>query len=74
MKPGTYDRVKQAMGCTDVAVRLRELCIAGGFTPSLARLGLCWDEVFEVIKRYASHRQTNPVDVTDLPSLESFSR
>ncbi len=72
MKPGTYNRVKQAMGCTNVAARLTKLCAAGGFTPSLAGLGLGWDEVFEVMKRYASHRQTNPVDVTDAFARELF--
>lgn len=66
--PGTYDCVKQAMGTNDPATRIEELCARGGFECSLSRFGLKrsdWEQVREVMSRYASHRQTNPVEVTD---------
>ena len=67
-KPGAYDQVKRAMGCDDVAARLEAMCAAGGFSNDLAQFGLSksdWPEVLAAMNRYASHRQTNPVEVTD---------
>jgi alcohol dehydrogenase class IV len=66
--PGTYDSVKQVMGTNDLAARIEELCVHGGFQCDLSRFGLKrsdWEKVREVMSRYASHRQTNPVEVTD---------
>jgi len=68
LRPGTYDEVKRAMGCEDAAKRLTELCLAGGFSPNLSQFNMKpedWNEVLAALNRYGSHRQTNPVDVTD---------
>jgi len=73
--PGVYDQVKRAMDCTDVAGCLEKWCSEGGFANSLSVLGLepsDWPEVKEVMGRYASHRQTNPVEVTDDYARELF--
>ena len=67
-KPGVYNEVKRAMNCSDVAERFLELCAAGGFSCDLSQFGLCasdWDRVLEIMNRYASHRKTNPAEVTD---------
>lgn len=67
-RPGAYDEVKRAMGCEDVAARLLELCAAGGVSTSLADYGLKpsnEDAIIDAMNRYGSHRQTNPVEVTD---------
>ena len=67
-RPSTYDEVKRAMGCADVTARLIELCSAGGISTSLSHYGLTpsnKDAVIEAMNRYGSHRQTNPVEVTD---------
>ncbi|MGQ9454844.1 MAG: iron-containing alcohol dehydrogenase family protein [Armatimonadota bacterium] len=66
--PGVYDEVAHAMRVSDVATALEEMCAAGGFTCSLSSLGIGasdWPAVREIMLRYASHRQTNPVDVSD---------
>ncbi|MHB9035162.1 MAG: iron-containing alcohol dehydrogenase family protein [Armatimonadota bacterium] len=73
--PGTYDAVKRAMGCDDLAARLTKLCASGGFSNSLAQFGLKssdWERVCEVMNRYGSHRATNPVEVTDAFAEELF--
>lgn len=66
--PGSYDEVKRAMDVQDIPARMEELCAAGDFECSLAQFGLSsdsWESVRETMARYASHRQTNPVEVTD---------
>ncbi len=76
-KPSAYDEVKRAMGTDDVGGRLESLCSAGGFTCSLSRFGVKesdWPVVREIMSRYASHRQTNPVEVTDDYARELFLR
>lgn len=73
--PTVYEQVERAMGCRDVAARIEELCAGGGFECSLARFGLTsaeWPEVLQAMNRYASHRQTNPSDVTDDYAHELF--
>lgn len=73
--PGAYDEVKRATGCNDVPERLEELCAEAGFATSFSQFGLKasdWDQVSEVMARYASHRQTNPVEVTDDYAREIF--
>lgn len=73
--PGQYDEVKRAMDCSDIASRLEELQTAGGFTGKLKNYGLNasdWDEIRNAMNRYASHRQTNPVEVTDDYARELF--
>ncbi len=73
--PRTYDEVKKAMGCGDVADRLTELCAAGGFQNNLSQFGLKatdWGNILEVMNRYGSHRATNPVEVTDGFAQELF--
>ncbi len=73
--PGTYDEVKRAMGTDDLAGRIEELCQAGGSPCNLSRFGLSardWERVSEIMSRYASHRQTNPVEVTDGYAQELF--
>jgi len=73
--PGTYDEVKRAMRCEDVAKRLAGLCTAGGVSTDLAHYGLkasdC-DAVIAAMNRYGSHRQTNPIEVTDNWARELF--
>lgn len=67
-RPGVYDETKRAMGCDDLSARLKELCSAGEVATSLSRFGLelsHTDEVIAALNRYGSHRQTNPVEVTD---------
>ncbi len=74
-RPGAYDDVKRAMGCEDVASRLKELCVAGGVSTSLASYGMTvsqTEEVIEAMNRYGSHRQTNPVEVTDSWARELY--
>lgn len=76
-RPGVYDEVKRAMGCADVPVRLRQLCEAGGVPTSLSHYGLTSsdeDEIIEAMNRYGSHRQTNPVEVTDEWARELIER
>ena len=66
--PAAYDEVRRAMGVDDVAARLIEFCHAGGVSTSLSSYGLAAsaaDEVIAAMNRYGSHRQTNPVAVTD---------
>ncbi|MCE5323384.1 iron-containing alcohol dehydrogenase [bacterium] len=73
--PGTYNEVKNAMGCDDVAFRLIELCKAAGFSSNLAQFGLKesdWSGICEAMNRYGSHRITNPVEVTDDFAKELF--
>lgn len=67
-RPGVYDDVKRAMGCEDVPARLKELCAAGGVSINLSHYGMNasqTDDVIAAMNRYGSHRQTNPVEVTD---------
>ena len=67
-KPGVYDEVKRAMSCEDVAARLVELCNAGGVSTDLSHYGMKasdWPPVLAALTRYGSHRQSNPVEVTD---------
>lgn len=74
--PSAYDEVRRAIGSEDPAGRLEELCRAGGLTCSLSALGLKasdWPVVREVMTRYASHRRTNPVEVTDEYAEELFA-
>ncbi len=73
--PGVYAEVARIMNCSNVALRIEELCISGGFDCKLAKFGLKsddWPEVLEIMKRYASHRKTNPVEVTDDYARELF--
>ena len=73
--PGTYDDVKRAMACDDVAKRLAELCEAGGVSTNLSHYGLTASDeaaVIATMNRYGSHRQTNPVEVTDEYARELF--
>jgi alcohol dehydrogenase class IV len=75
--PSVYDEVRRAMGTDDVAKRLEELCSSGGFACNLAAFGIKesdWPKVSEIMSRYASHRQTNPVEVTDEYARELFLR
>jgi len=75
--PGTYDEVKRAMGCDNVAGRLTELCEAGGVSTDLSSYGLKpsdSDAVIAAMNRYGSHRRTNPVEVTDDWARELFER
>jgi len=72
-RPDVYDEVQRAMGCDSVAARLIELCSAGGVSTSLSSYGLTSsdeDAVIEAMNRYGSHRQTNPVEVTDAYARE----
>ena len=74
-RPGVYDDVKRAMGCKDVPKRLTELCASGGVSTDLSHFGLKssdWDEVLAALTRYGSHRQTNPVEVTDTYARRLF--
>lgn len=74
-RPGVYDEVRRAMGCEDASARLRELCAAGGVATQLSRFGLKpsdEDAVIAALNRYGSHRQTNPVEVTDTWARELF--
>lgn len=67
-RPGAYGEVKRAMGCEDVPARLMQLCAAGGVSTDLLHYGMNGSQTAEVIaamNRYGSHRQTNPVEVTD---------
>lgn len=67
-RPAAYSDVKRAMGADDVAARLVELSDAGGVSTSLSSYELTMadeDEVIAAMNRYGSHRQTNPVEVTD---------
>lgn len=67
-RPDIYKEVRQAMGCENIPSLLKELCASGGISTSLASYGMNAsqaDEVIEALKRYGSHRQTNPVEVTD---------
>lgn len=73
--PGVYDKAKRAMGVDDVAACLEEWQKKGGFGGGLSRFGLSgddWPEVREAMGRYASHRGTNPVEVTDEYAEEIF--
>lgn len=75
--PGAYDAVARAMGCDDVAARLKELCDRGGVSTSLASYGLSLpdeDEVIAAMNRYGSHRQTNLVEITDDWARELYRR
>lgn len=75
--PGVYDEVKQAMGVEDVAARLEEWRYLGGLCTGLLQFGLTmseWPEVRKAMERYASHRGTNPVDVTDEYAAELYER
>lgn len=75
--PGTYSEVEQALSAADAAVRIEELCAAGGVAAGLAPYGLSasdWSNVLETMNRYASHRQTNPAEVTDDLAREMFER
>ena len=63
------------MGCENVAARLTELCNAGGISTDLSHYGLKasdWPEVLAALTRYGSHRQSNPVEVTDEYARELF--
>lgn len=67
-RPAAYDEVCDAMVADDVAERLVELCEAGGVSTSLSGYGLKTsdeDQIIAAMNRYGSHRQTNPVEVTD---------
>jgi alcohol dehydrogenase class IV len=72
--PGVYDDVKRAMDADDLAGRIEDLCAAVGLGCSLSGVlrASDWEEVREVMSRYASHRQTNPVEVTDHYAREIF--
>lgn len=72
--PSTYDDVRRAMDADDVAGRIDDLCAAVGLRCGLSRVlhASDWDEVREVMSRYASHRQTNPVEVSDEYARELF--
>ena len=62
-------------GSDDPVSKLQELCASGGFACGLSRFGLKpsdWPEVREVMSRYASHRKTNAVEVTDAYAEELF--
>ncbi|MGC8861895.1 MAG: iron-containing alcohol dehydrogenase family protein [Armatimonadota bacterium] len=75
--PSAYDEVKRAMGSEDPAGKLEELCRSGGFACSLSQFGLKpadWPAVRDAMARYASHRHTNPVEVTDEYAEELFLR
>jgi len=75
--PSAYDEVKRAVGSDDPAGRLGQLCASGGFACSLSQFGLKpsdWPQIREVMSRYASHRRTNPVEVTDGYAEELFMR
>lgn len=75
--PGTYDEVKHAMGCDDVAKRLAEFCEVGGVSTDLSSYGLKpsdSDAIIAAMNRYGSHRQTNPVEVTDDWARELYER
>lgn len=68
LAPGTYDEVRRAMRCDDPAARIEELCANGGVDTRLSSYGFQatdWPRIREIMNRYASHRQTNPVEVTD---------
>ncbi|MCL4499228.1 MAG: iron-containing alcohol dehydrogenase [Chloroflexi bacterium] len=74
--PGVYEEVRRAMSCDDVAGRIEELCQSGGFANNLSQFGLKpsdWDHMLEAMNRYASHRRTNPVEVTDVYAKELFA-
>lgn len=74
--PETYADIARAMGTRDSADRLRELCASGGFAGSLKKLALKpegWDEVCKAMNRYGSHRQSNPVDVSDTYAEELYN-
>ena len=74
--PSAYDEVKRAIGSDDPAPRLENLCASAAFACSLSQFGLKpsdWPHVKEVMSRYASHRQTNPVEVTDEYAEQLFT-
>ncbi|NLN75587.1 MAG: iron-containing alcohol dehydrogenase [Armatimonadetes bacterium] len=67
-RPDAYDEVSRAMGTQDAAERIIELCNSGAVSASLSSYGLKAsdeDDVIAALNRYGSHRQTNPVEVTD---------
>lgn len=73
--PGLYAPVNRAMQTEDAADRIEQLCAEGGIAPGLAQYGLKpsdWPDVLEAINRYASHRQTNPVEVTDEFAMQIY--
>lgn len=74
--PGLYAGVEKALSAPDAAARISELCSEAGVEPGLAAYGLdasAWPRVLEAMNRYASHRQTNPVEVTDDFAKELFA-
>lgn len=75
--PAAYEEVRRAIGVDDVGARLITLCDAGGVSTSLSSYGLRLedeDEVIAAMNRYGSHRQTNPVEVTDDWARELYRR
>jgi len=73
----SYDEVRRAIGSEDPAKTIEELCASGGVGASLAAYGLSaadWPRVLEAMNRYASHRRTNPVAVTDEWARELYTR
>ncbi len=76
-EPGIYDEVKRAMGADDTAAHIEHLCKMGGFDNNLSQFGLKasdWPAVREAMNRYGSHRQTNPIEVTDDYAREIYER
>ena len=75
MCPRVYAQVERAMNCEDLARRITQLCERGHFANNLSQFGLGssdWDEVLDAMNRYASHRQTNPAEVTDAYAKDLF--
>lgn len=75
--PDVYEEVAQAMRVSDVATALEEMCATGGFTCRLSAFGIGasdWPAIREIMSRYASHRQTNPVEVSDEYAEALFMR
>jgi alcohol dehydrogenase class IV len=73
--PGVYDAVKRAIGEIDLAGFVERACLLGGFRCSLKPFGLTegdWPAVLESMNRYASHRKSNPCEVTDDYARELF--
>lgn len=76
LQPGVYDEVKSAMKCGDLAGRIEQLAADGSVSNDLSVFGINaseWEEIHTVMSRYASHRQTNPAEVTDTYAGELFS-
>lgn len=73
--PGIYTDVEKALGCENVSEWMLNTCRRAGFSCKLSSFDLKeedWPEIFEIMIRYASHRQSNPVEITDEYAKELY--